>query len=77
MPYICTDQNRYLGEHSCGRFHYGDQTIVRECCVADYREAKALRDRVAMTDYHPAARLEISAWNALTDAEQQIVRATL
>jgi hypothetical protein len=75
MPYICEFGGRYIGEHSCGRYHYGDQTMVRDCCIADYRNRKALRDRVAFTDQHPAARLEITAWNALTEAELAILRS--
>lgn len=73
MPYICTDQNRYIGEHDCGRYHFGDMTMIRECCVADARAHAALALRVAMTEHHPAMRMYRAAFNSLTDAEQQLV----
>lgn len=73
MPYICVDANRYIGEHSCGRYHYGDQTMIRDCCIADALEARALADRVAMTRWHPAYQQFVAAYESLTDAERQSV----
>lgn len=73
MPYICTDSNRYLGEHSCGHYHYGDQTLVRLCCVDDAKAAQMLAMRVAFTSSHPAAQLARAAQDALTEAELVMV----
>jgi hypothetical protein len=70
MPYVATDRNRYLGEHSCNQHHYGDQSLIRECCIDDARKYKALTLRNAITDQHPAYRLFLAAWNSLTDAER-------
>ena len=73
MPYVCVRQNRYIGEHSCNNHTYGDQTMVRPCCVADAQKQKANVKRVAMTTSHPAYALWCAAWNCLTDAERWIV----
>lgn len=73
MGYICVIDNRYIGEHSCGRWHYGDQTLVRDCCVDDARAQKANVMRVAITDQHPAYAMFSAAWNGLTDAERALV----
>lgn len=70
MPYICTRDNVYLGEHSCRRYHYGDMTMVRDCCIADARKYKALALRNAITTSHTAYRLFAAAYGSLTDAEQ-------
>jgi hypothetical protein len=75
MPYLSVDQNRYLGEHSCARFHFGDQTMIRDCCVKDAQNRKAMMLRCALGWSHPAARLFQNAFNALTEAEQAIVGA--
>ena len=73
MPYVASDGNRYLAEHTCGNHHYGDQAMVRECCVEDARKARAQRDRVAFTESHPASVVARAAWSCLTDAERDIV----
>jgi hypothetical protein len=73
MPFICTDQNRYLGEHDCRRYHYGDMTLIRDCCVADALARRELADRVAMTRWHPAFQLFAAARGSLTDAELALV----
>jgi hypothetical protein len=73
MPYFLMENNRYIGEHDCRRDHYGDQTLVRDCCVADCTKHAETALRVAMTDAHPSYRLYIAAWNALTDAEMALV----
>ena len=73
MPYVCVDSNRYIGEHSCGRYHYGDMAMIRECCVEDCRKYAELTLKNATTTAHPAYRLYIAAWNSLTDAEQALV----
>lgn len=73
MPYVCEVSNRYIGEHSCGRYHYGDQAMVRDCCVDDARHWKALALRNAMTREHPAYRQFVDACNSLTAAEAVLV----
>lgn len=73
MPYISTESNRYICEHSCGLYHYGDQTVVRDCCVADAIKAKENLLKVALTSSHPAYAWFRDAWNSLTDAEMAIV----
>lgn len=72
MPYVLVDQNRYIGEHSCNRYHYGDMTMVRECCVADCQKWAETAKRVAMTTAHPAYQMYQAAWNCLTDAEMAL-----
>lgn len=73
MPYICTESNRYITEHSCGCYHYGVQTVVRECCIEDAKRAKENLLRVALTTSHPAYAWFRDAWNSLTDAEMAVV----
>ena len=73
MPYLCIYDNRRIGEHNCGLYPHGDQTLVRPCCVADCTKHAETALRVAMTDAHPSYRLYIAAWNALTDAEMALV----
>jgi hypothetical protein len=75
MPYVCCDGNRYIGEHSCHNYTYGNETLVRECCLQDYRSRRDNAERVAFTSHHPAVRIEIDAWNSLTIAEVAIVTA--
>lgn len=71
MPYISTtDDNRYLGEHCCHHYHYGDMTMIRPCCVTDARHRKAQAQEVALTSSHPVVTIWTHAWNCLTDAEQ-------
>lgn len=72
MPYILVEQNRYIGEHSCGRYTYGDETMVRDCCVADCKKWAETAKRVAMTNAHPSYRLYTAAWNSLTFAEMAL-----
>jgi hypothetical protein len=73
MPYIATYDNRYIAEHTCGRDHYGDMTMVRECCVEDAKSHKASVLRNAMTTSHPSYVAFVAAWNSLTDAEMHLV----
>jgi hypothetical protein len=72
MPYIAMDNNRYLGEHSCGLYHYGDHTMVRKCCVEDCAKYAQLAMKNALTPYHPAYQIYKAAWGQLTDAEQKL-----
>jgi hypothetical protein len=60
-------------EHSCGIYHYGDQSIVRDCCVEHCREMARLTLAKALTTSHPAYRAYIEAWNELTDSEMALV----
>jgi hypothetical protein len=73
MPYICTDNNRYIGEHSCNVYHYGDMTLVRDCCVNDALKYKQMTIENALTTSHPAYKMFTASWNSLTDAEMKIV----
>ena len=73
MPYITVESNRYIGEHSCNQYHYGDMTLVRQCCVNDCQRHAQNVLRVAFTTAHPAYALYRDSWNALTDAEQALV----
>ena len=73
MPYISVDAGRYLGEHSCGRYHYGDQAMVRDCCVDDAKRWKAVTLAKAITTSHPAYRLFCAAYDSLTVTERWIV----
>ena len=59
--------------HSCGRYHYGNMSLVRNCCVQHAQAVKANAQQVALTDAHPAYKLWVEAWNALTDAEMMQV----
>jgi hypothetical protein len=69
MPYVCVYDNRYIGEHDCKCYHYGNQSLIRSCCVDDARKQKANVLRVAMTNQHPAYQMFLAAWNSLTEAE--------
>lgn len=73
MPYIACSGNRYLAEHSCDQHHYGNQALVRPCCVADARQWKENTLRVAITTDHPSYRIFNAAFNSLTEAEQELV----
>jgi hypothetical protein len=73
MPYICVSDGRYIGEHTCRNEHYGNMTLVRPCCVEDAKKYKALVLEKAMTREHPAYKMFVDAWNALTVAEMLIV----
>lgn len=73
MPYVYTINNRFVGQHDCHTHHYGDQTLVRGCCVADAKRWKETAERVALSDAHPSVGMFTAAWNALTDAERSIV----
>lgn len=72
MPYITVIDNRYIGEHSCGKYHGGNMLIIRECCVEDCRKQAANAERVAMTNAHPGYKMYRSAFESLTDAEQAL-----
>jgi hypothetical protein len=72
MPYICVESNRYIGEHSCSLYHYGDESMVRPCCVEDCKGWAQTAMRVASTTAHPAYRLYRAAWNSLTLAEMRL-----
>ena len=73
MPYVLEEFGRYVGEHSCGIYHYGNMALVRPCCVEDCTRYANLALNNAMTDQHPAYRLYVTAFNALTDAERALV----
>jgi hypothetical protein len=73
MPYVCESNGRYIGEHDCGQYHYGDQTMVRQCCVDDAKHWKSLAIKNAITREHPAYRMFVDATNALTAAESALV----
>lgn len=72
MPYVVTDEGRYLGEHDCNNYHYGEMWKIRECCLNDYLKRQYVANRVAMTKYHPSAQLAVASWNSLTDLEMTI-----
>lgn len=59
--------------HNCGQYHYGNQTIVRQCCVDHCVMVARLAVKNAQTDAHPAYREYIETWNRLTDAEASLV----
>jgi hypothetical protein len=73
MSYICVDNGRYIGEHNCNNYHYGNQTIVRPCCVEDCKKYKEQTLKVALTKYHPSYLMFRAAWGCLTDAERKII----
>ena len=73
MPYVTVESNRYIGEHSCGKYHYGDMSVVRDCCVEDCQKWAQLAIDKAMTTSHPAYRMYVNAWNSLTNAEMALV----
>lgn len=74
MPYVSvSDSNRYLGEHTCHLYHYGDESVVRPCCVKDALARKENAQRVALTRSHPAVTIWLHAWNSLTTAEMALV----
>jgi hypothetical protein len=77
MPYICTQDNRYIGEHSCNKYHYGNMDIFRECCVNDCIKYALLADKNAITIYHPAVLMFESSWNSLTNKEMDYVSEEL
>lgn len=70
MPYVLTIDNRFVCEHSCGLYHYGDMTVVRECCMNDYTIHHTVARNKAMTNYHLAMEAMREAYNGLTDAER-------
>jgi hypothetical protein len=72
MAYITTVDNRYIGEHSCGLYHYGKMDLIRPCCVEDCKKQAANAARVAMTNQHPGYKMYQDAFNSLTDAEQAL-----
>ena len=63
-----------IAHHACDNHHYGDMTVVRDCCVYAWIDAKEMRDKYASTVDHPAWVLEIAMWNRLTDAELEIIK---
>lgn len=73
MPYICVEDNRYIGEHDCGNYHYGDQSVIRPCCVLDAKKWKEVSKKVALTPRHPAYSMFRSAYSSLTDMERGLV----
>lgn len=74
MPYVLVEHNRYIGEHDCHQHHFGDMTLVRECCVADCQHWNQVARKVAMSDQHPAYRMFRAAYESLTDAERKQVK---
>ena len=60
-------------DHQCGLYHYGDQSVVRPCCVENCRKWAQTALQVAFTDQHPAYRTYVEAWNSLSDAEMALV----
>ncbi len=54
--------------HRC-RPHYGDQSLVRSCCVDAAVTLKRQAQAVAFTDSHPAVRAFCEREGQLTDAE--------
>ena len=73
MPYITVHDGRYLAEHSCNNYHYGDMTKVRKCCVEDANKRKEDCLKYALTTSHPNYLVFVDSWNNLTDAERAIV----
>lgn len=73
MPYVLVINNRYIGEHSCTNYHYGDQAIIRPCCVEDARKHKQNTLKVALSTSHPSYEMFHVAYGSLTDAERAIV----
>lgn len=63
-----------LRAHRCGRYHYGDHAMVRDCCVAFALALKSNRDQYALTEQHPAARAFNEFSQSLTDAEWEMVK---
>jgi hypothetical protein len=55
--------------HNCKNYHYGNQELVRDCCVASCIEIHLLARKVALTEAHPAYVRAMEEWNALTTAE--------
>lgn len=73
MPYITTINNKYIHEHDCSNYHYGNMDIIRQCCIDDANYLKGLVLEKALTTNHPAYVTFCDAWNALTDSERAIV----
>jgi len=75
MPYISVDDvtHRYLGEHTCGRHHYGNMSMFRRCCVADCLCRLRRMLRYALTSADPNAVLFANTWDSLTTAEQKYI----
>jgi hypothetical protein len=73
MPYIAVSQNKYIGEHNCKNYHYGDMTLIRDCCVNDAKKYKQMTLENALTKSHPAYIMFISAYDNLTDSERLLV----
>ena len=59
--------------HDCQIYHYGNQELVRQCCVDACIESHRMARRVALTIYHPAYLNATAEWNALTSAECTLV----
>ena len=60
--------------HACRQYAYGDQSVVRECCVEAAATLKHLAQVVAFTDSHPAVRAFFEREAGLTTAEVERVR---
>lgn len=73
MPYVCSDNNRYIGEHSCNIYHYGDMNLIRPCCVEDALKYKHMTIENALTKSHPAYKMFQAAYDSLTDKERELV----
>lgn len=73
MPYVSTQDNRYIGEHSCSNYHFGNMAMVRQCCISDAQIRKENCLRVAISTSHPAYKIFRDSFDALTDAERRIV----
>ncbi len=73
MPYILVINNRYIGEHACNHNHFGNQTVVRECCIQDALKWKDNTLKVALSTSHPSYEMFHAAYGSLTDAERVIV----
>ena len=55
--------------HNCENYHYGNQQIVRTCCVEACCESHRVAKKVALTVHHPAYQRAINEWNSLSTAE--------
>lgn len=63
--------------HFCRNYHYGDQSVVRECCVQSCVAKGVWAKHVSVHANGAACRLFTAEWNMLSNAEMYAVRDEL
>lgn len=56
-------------QHDCGLYSYGDENLIRRCCVRHAEKLAIVAAAVSFTSEHPSYRAWLEAWNWLTTTE--------